>query len=258
MEGVVERFLSDASLTNAYYRVITSTQIVTSALGSLYTTPLNAPALVADFDRDPFVLESTPTEINVGDTVSFTDTSTTNGRPVADWRWDFGDGFGATGVANTSHVYDVPGTFTVTLTITDGCDFADSEIKQGLIVVQAPALTLVKSAEPEPVEPGDVLSYTIVVSNVGSGYASGLTVSDTAAEGSDYTEVSGALRFDIGQISRTFTVPLLGDTMVEGDETVLLTLTNPINAVLDVPDTATLTIIDNVFRLPIVMRGYSN
>lgn len=65
-----------------------------------------------------------------------------------------------------------------------------------------------------------------------------------------------ALRFDIGQVNRTFAVPLLGDTMVEGDETVLLTLTNPINAVLGLPSTATLTIIDNVFRLPIVMRGY--
>jgi hypothetical protein len=80
----------------------------------------------------------------------------------------------------------------------------------------------------------------------------------TATEGSDYTAVSGALRFDAGQASRTFGLPLLGDTLVEGDETVLLTLTNPINAVLGSPDTATFTIEDNVFYLPVVQRSYAN
>jgi hypothetical protein len=79
----------------------------------------------------------------------------------------------------------------------------------------------------------------------------------TAAAGSDYTAVSGALRFDAGLISRTFALPLLGDTLIEGDETVLLTLTNPINAVLGSPNTATFTIEDNVLHLPVVMRGYS-
>ena len=45
--------------------------------------------------------------------------STDREGPIAAYSWDFGDGSGtATGVT-TNHVYQSPGTFTVTLTVTD-------------------------------------------------------------------------------------------------------------------------------------------
>src|SRR5213076_1638934 len=93
-------------------------------------------------------------------------------------------------------------------------------------------------------------SVTITVTRAG-GAASGVTVdyatsNGTAAAGSDYTAKSGTLSFAAGQTSKTFTIPIINDTLHESDETVNLTLSNPTGgATLGTPDTAVLTIIDN-------------
>lgn len=67
----------------------------------------------------------------------------------------------------------------------------------------------------------------------------------TAEAGSDYTTVSDTLAFAPGGTSLTFTVPITDDVEVEGNETVDLALSNPINASLGTPDQAVLTITDN-------------
>src|SRR6185436_3909695 len=48
----------------------------------------------------------------------------------------------------------------------------------------------------------------------------------TAQAGQDYLNVSGVLVFASGQTNQSFAVPILDDALVEGEETVLLTLTN--------------------------------
>ena len=48
----------------------------------------------------------------------------------------------------------------------------------------------------------------------------------TAQPGQDYENVSGILVFASGQTNRSFVVPILDDALVEGEETLLLTLTN--------------------------------
>src|SRR5688572_2528233 len=72
------------------------------------------------------------------------------------------------------------------------------------------------------------------------------TSDGTADAGSDYTASSGTLSFGPGEASASFSVPILEDTLAEGDETVILSLFNPRRgATLGSVDTATLTIVDD-------------
>lgn len=94
-------------------------------------------------------------------------------------------------------------------------------------------------------------SATITVTRTG-GYYGPVSVhystSDgSATAGSDYTAVSGTLSFAHGETSKSFSVPILTDSLVdEGNETVNLTLSNVSGDVtLGTPSSATLTIADN-------------
>jgi hypothetical protein len=58
------------------------------------------------------------------------------------------------------------------------------------------------------------------------------TANGTATAGSDYTAKSGTLTFAPGTTSMTIAVTVLGDTLVEGNETFTLALSGPVNAVL--------------------------
>lgn len=73
------------------------------------------------------------------------------------------------------------------------------------------------------------------------------TVAGTATAGSDYSQRNGQLTFNPGETLKSFNVPILDDAIVEGDETVLLQLSNPsANATISTVQ-ATLTISDNDF-----------
>ncbi|MBK7001379.1 MAG: hypothetical protein IPH35_15810 [Rhodoferax sp.] len=72
------------------------------------------------------------------------------------------------------------------------------------------------------------------------------TANDTATAGSDYTAVNGTLGFAPGEISKTISVPILGDTTGETDETFTLTLSSPNGAIFpssapSISATATIT-----------------
>jgi ribosomal protein L35AE/L33A len=90
---------------------------------------------------------------------------------------------------------------------------------------------------------------TITVARTG-GSAGAVTVqyatsNGTATAGSDYTASSGTLSFAAGVTTRTFTIPIASDGVVESAETVNLTLSNPTGgATLGSPATGTLTIND--------------
>jgi PKD repeat protein len=70
--------------------------------------------------------------VDVGETIYFTDT----GSGGTNWQWDFGDGqsSGLLLVPNTSHRYDIPGVYTVTLRVkaTLGCE----AVVQRLVVIE--------------------------------------------------------------------------------------------------------------------------
>ncbi|MBN1136152.1 MAG: cadherin-like domain-containing protein [Anaerolineae bacterium] len=71
------------------------------------------------------------------------------------------------------------------------------------------------------------------------------TTDGTAMTGSDYVTTSGTLTFTPGVTTQTFSVPILDDGIEEPAETVNLTLSGPLLAVLGTPVTAVLTIVDD-------------
>lgn len=72
------------------------------------------------------------------------------------------------------------------------------------------------------------------------------TTNGTATAGSDYTSRSGTLNWADGDDgNKTFTVPILSDTVDEANETVLLTLSAATGATLGSPSSATLSVTDD-------------
>lgn len=64
---------------------------------------------------------------------NFTDQSTSSGTIIS-WTWDFGDG-GTSSVQNTTHNYTVPGTYDVSLTVTDNNGCSNTIVYNDLIRV---------------------------------------------------------------------------------------------------------------------------
>ena len=72
------------------------------------------------------------------------------------------------------------------------------------------------------------------------------TSDGTATAGSDYTATSGTLTFAPGQLSKTFTVPIINDNVFEGNETFNVTLSNATSGVIvGPPSSMVITIQDN-------------
>lgn len=85
--------------------------------------------IVADFTTNSARVGAAPME------VAFTDLS---GGPVTSWLWDFGDGMTST-EQHPVHTYEVDGTFSVTLTVSDGTNEATAT-RANYIVVRAAAV----------------------------------------------------------------------------------------------------------------------
>src|SRR5439155_26065554 len=73
------------------------------------------------------------------------------------------------------------------------------------------------------------------------------TADGSATAGSDYLYTSNILTFANGETLKTFTIPILQDTLVEGDENFTVTLSSlqPPGAAQLVTSTATVTILDD-------------
>src|SRR5207249_3695439 len=58
------------------------------------------------------------------------------------------------------------------------------------------------------------------------------TANGTATAGSDYISANGTLTFLPGETSKTITVRVLGDTVYESDETLVVNLSSAVNATI--------------------------
>ncbi|WP_295684051.1 Calx-beta domain-containing protein [uncultured Nevskia sp.] len=126
---------------------------------------------------------------------------------------------------------------TATLTIADD----DSSSVKSTLAFTAGSASISEAAGSATVTVSRTLGSTGAVS---VNYASS---NGTALAGSDYSAVSGTLRWNAGDTaSKSFTVPINNDTAAEANETITLSLSAPGGgAVLGATKTQTLSIIDN-------------
>ncbi|NJS13213.1 MAG: hypothetical protein HC789_23995, partial [Microcoleus sp. CSU_2_2] len=108
------------------------------------------------------------------------------------------------------------------------------------------------------------LTFTVTRSNVTNGASSvKYAIGGTASNVTDYNNIggtsgaritAGTINFVTGEISKTITLDVLGDTRVEPDETIAITLSNPTGIAAATPvittDTATTTIINYTAPTP--------
>lgn len=71
------------------------------------------------------------------------------------------------------------------------------------------------------------------------------TTNSTGTAGADYTSTNGTITFSPGIRSRTIIVPLANDSNVEGNETVVLELSNVTDSILGTHTNSTVTVLDN-------------
>jgi hypothetical protein len=182
-------------------------------------------------------------------------------------------------VAVSGDLQDEPSeTFFVNFTQPTGATLARTQ-GVGLIVNDDNTPTLQFSAASFSVNEGDSRA-TITVQrtvNLGQQVTVGyMTVDDPAAvrcddtvnnhsaayARCDYATTIDTLTFAPGEIQKTFSVPIIDDAHVEGNETMQLRLFNPVGGILGNQSTATLTIIDNdtagtanpIFNSPFFVR----
>ncbi len=232
-------------------------------------TPSSAILTILDDDDPPTVQFGTAlqqTSEDVGTTPITLTLSTASTFNVAvdyntqdDTALSSDDYISTTNTANFS-----PGQTVVTFTVTvtdDNIYELDEQLTLNLsspinasLGTPATATLIITNDDAFPVVQYDAANYDVLESSGPAVItttltpASALTVSVdydsadlSATAGADYITSTGVLTFTPGQTVLTYTITTLDDTLIEGEETALLTLKNPVNALLGLI-TATLTI----------------
>ena len=88
-------------------------------------------------------------------------------NPIAEYRWDFGDGDKSTG-RTTAHAFDDPGTFVVTLTVVDGLGRSRST-SQTVTVSPGPAPVARFTSSPTEPQPGQQVFFNGISSTAAPG-----------------------------------------------------------------------------------------
>ena len=116
-DGTVDQTTTEPTTTTAYSAVGTYTVRVTVVDGNDNTATTSR--LVTVVDRSlPTATFDAPDSVEAGDTVEFDASASDDAEGITSYDWTFGDGNVSTG-ETTTHTYRTPGTYPVTLTVTD-------------------------------------------------------------------------------------------------------------------------------------------
>lgn len=98
------------------------------------------------------------------------------------------------------------------------------------------------------------VSVTRTGGKEGSATVNYATSNGTATAGSDYTTTSGTLTFAVGELVKTFSIPIINDTTIEPSETILVTLSSAGgNTTLGTLATGAVTILDDDAAPPVAL-----
>jgi hypothetical protein len=145
-----------------------------------------------------------------------------------------------------SQLFVAGSSFTLTVNFADGSTATASVVtgtSPGTLQFSATSYSVAENVA------GGNAAITVTRAGGGTGAVgvSFATSNGTATAGLDYTTVSQTLSFANGDTTaKTVNIPIIDDTIFEGNETVNLTLSNPTGgATLGSPGSAVLTIVDN-------------
>jgi len=127
----------------------------------------------------------------------------------------------------------------------------DNDFRPGVIVFSAPSYAVAEN--------GSNVIVTLLRTNGALGVVSVqfTTGGGTATPGLDYMPQGGTVLFGNNQTTQTLVIPIIDDTLVEGDETFGVTIYNPSGGVtIAGPTNVTVTIVDNEFRPGSVGSGF--
>ena len=207
----------------------------------------------------PTIIISSPTTSSTYSTSSNTlslsgtasDEASGSGLKEVTWSSSQGGSGTATLTDSTwslSNITLVSGTNTITVTATDNA--GNSSADSLTVTYTLPQTGTIAFSGASYSRSESYTSATITVTRTGgSDGAASIQYSTTdgsATSGQDYTSTSGSLNWVDGvSANRTFTIPIISDTIDEPNETVNLTLTNATGASLGTLASAALTINDN-------------
>ena len=137
--------------------------------------------------------------------------------------------------------------FIVTLTNAVGVELTDQAAATVIIVDDESAVAFSSAVSQVAENRGPATVIVTRTGNALNAMAVDFSTSDgTATAGQDYTPQSGTLSFGPGETNKTIVIPILNDTLIEGDETVILTLSAPSGGVaIGSQGITTLTIVDD-------------
>jgi len=135
-----------------------------------------------------------------------------------------------------------------------------SATKVSTFVVQGastPVISIAGASVGEGNSGTTTLSFPVTLSSAAtqSVSVSYATADGTATAPSDYTAANGTLTFARGQTAKTVAVAVVGDTVMEQNETITVTLSSPVNATLGTA-TATGTVTNDDTAVPVTAGSY--
>jgi hypothetical protein len=151
--------------------------------------------------------------------------------------------FGNPALVDTTATFSAPGVYVLQLAANDGALITADTVT---VTVQAQPSVQWSQAAMTVDEAAGAVIITATLSSTSTNVVTVdyITGNGTATAGSDYLAASDTLTFAAGERTQTLTLQVTDDPLDEPDETVNLTLGNPVNATLGTSATQ-LTLVDN-------------